>query len=109
MSAELEILKKTKDLLTPPGRWAQFGYAKDATGGTVSPQAATAVYFCLVGALRRSGSSELEAYVGARLFSELNKTIGKNSLSISTWNDAFGRTQAEVLQLLEKTISRLEA
>jgi hypothetical protein len=109
MLALVNVLKKTKELLTPAGRWTQFGYAKDATGRTVSLQAASAVCFCLVGALQKSGSTPLEPRLDAQLFFELNKTIGKDSLSIPSWNDARGRTQEEVLQLLENTISRLEA
>lgn len=81
--------------------WTQHVYAKDQHGLAVDPRFKGAVLWCAVGALacdRASGHvAEYAELSLMRLVSE----------PVSIWNDAPGRTQAEVAGLMRETAKRL--
>lgn len=73
---------KIRDLLTDPSKWCQGAMARDINGFGCLSDDPVAAKWCLAGAANK---------VGVCL-----------SLDIITWNDAPGRTFAEVRELIEK-------
>jgi hypothetical protein len=97
-----EVLQKAREILTPPGAWTQGQFARNADGVGCSEYRDEAVCFCAVGALHRAAwrvNSAPEWYYDA-----LRALIAVVGHSIGSWNDAEGRTQAEVLAAFDKAI-----
>jgi hypothetical protein len=92
---------KMKELLSNEKRWTQGAYARDEMGTVVTPESASAVSFCLLGAVRRcyGGSSGGMTKAWARLKAELG---GHDHGFTVIWNDLPGRTFGEVKALLKK-------
>lgn len=89
-----EALMQTRELLAPEGAWCQ-GVAADTHGAR-----------CLVGALTDATGRERDgqAYLDAR--DAIARCLWRTAVwSITGWNDWPGRTQAEVLGLLDKAIA----
>lgn len=104
MSKELkpsEVLSQAADLIEPEGRWTQRSVARDAAGNVVHSLQDAAVCWCLVGAVQRVSSRQA---VGDEALDYVARLRG------GTWsyNDAPGRTQAEVVQAL-RDASKLAA
>lgn len=98
----LAQLEHAHALLRPTGAWCQRAYARDAAGRDLKKGDAAATCWCLSGALAAAGVYAYdEAY--QRLRTIIRGRIGKGCLI--TWNDAVGRTQAEVLSLLNLAIA----
>jgi hypothetical protein len=102
----LEILKASRALITPEGAWTQYSSARNIRRIPVDFYSEKAVCFCASGAIRRS--LNMTKY-GERLPSSLDFFIEMVGGSISLFNDAPGRTQAEVLVKFDEAISALEA
>ena len=95
-----DILKAARELLTPKGAWTQWDYARDKNGMSVPSSQDEAKCFCLLGAILRV-SRESGCLVGlTKVEAKLSKVVG----NYIDWNDAPGRTQQEVLDLLDKVI-----
>ena len=78
--------------------WCRHYYANTADGTPVEYDDNQAVSWCLVGALRlESDDDKTEMY---SVSEEIRNHI--DGFSLATWNDARGRTQGEVLELLAK-------
>ena len=103
MTTEVKILRKMREILTPPGAWIQRAYAKKANGEACFPSNPEAICFCLRGALHRAQMPFPEYYIhlGTDPMYDLMKVD-------ESWNDQFGRTQEEVLAKIDETIARLE-
>lgn len=128
-TVNLQALKDTRELLTDPGRWVRGHWALDASGGYCNTTSPDACQWCISGALEKIGWDEamkadkdryclaLDIKIAQRR--ELEKTINEGGMrhldnldyvyrySIISINDDFGH--AAVLELLDKTIARLEA
>jgi hypothetical protein len=76
--------------------WCQRAFARDARGNRTSPGSQFAVAWCAAGALMANGEMG-RSYTEARFFDEAS--LG---MPLAAWNDAPGRTQGEVIALLEK-------
>lgn len=98
----LEILKAARAKLAQG--WTQGAFARDADGLPVNVCHPKATCWCITGAFR---SLPPEAdFMQARI-------ALKSSLSgdpqLSEWNDVRGRTQADVIELFDHVIAKLEA
>ena len=87
---------KPSELLAEPSKWTQGCYARDVDGTTVAIQSPDAVCWCLEGTVfkcenRVANHSKLRRFI-----------YTKHGFHISTWNDAPGRTHAEVLAVLKE-------
>lgn len=98
----LEILKAARALLTPPEAWAKNDFAFDSSGNLLAPSNKYAVSWCATGACIRAGG-KLAAIAAAR---ELSRQLGGRE--VFDFNDRDETTHADVLQLFDDTIARLE-
>lgn len=77
--------------------WTQGALARDELGAEVWPRHPAASCWCLLGAIRRVALGDTEAEEARQMvFDQLG------SVAIATWNDTPGRTQAEVLAVLDR-------
>ena len=82
--------------------WCQRAMAKDSLGGHMDPQSPYAVRWCLVGAVL--GSTDLSVNTRVRVLDAIQDVTGCRFPS--TWNDTPGRTQEEVLAVLDTAIDK---
>lgn len=95
--------------------WTQGALARDAEGHVVSWRSPKAVRFCLVGGIERvlrDRATDGSPMCGAvhrwrHLHDSLGAFMGEQDLS--TWNDAPGRTHADVLALIDRAMGMKEA
>ena len=119
------ILKEARALLAEKG-WTQETFARDADGNWCDPFENNASCFCVTGALERASLQCTEKFkriekeffmrsvcndiskilIHSESVKEKIKEYG--DLSLAEWNDMDGRTQKEVIEVLDKTISLLE-
>jgi hypothetical protein len=106
-----EVLEAAKERLE--FGWTQGSIAETLDGmKQVAPDAQSAA-FCLLGALK-SGAAELGAdvYTLRRAERLVAETIDRNKRAfecrglIAGWNDTAGRSKAEVIGVIERTLSR---
>lgn len=90
-----EILAEARRMIEGPGRWTQGSYWRDRDGPS----------YCLRGAVMVAGAASRESGEMDRALSILHSAAGCES--IIRWNDAPGRTQAEVLDLIDAASLRL--
>lgn len=89
------VLNAAAKTIARPGRWTQGASARDRTGKEVLSRSPKAVCWCALGAIGRAASSLGQSpYVSVREFEAFIES------EVSDWNDALGRTQAEVVQAL---------
>lgn len=100
-----ELLVKMRERLTPPGAWTQRAYARDAGGRTLLYQHPDATCFCLAGAMLTCAPYWTET-TRLRAMTLLDSLCGGDFVD---WNDKAGRTQADVLELLDKAIVQAAA
>jgi len=100
----LEILKAARELLAVPERWCQGVSAKDKAGVFVDRKRDTAHSFCIVGAIGRSSID----YDSFDLACDHLRSVQPMVSSLANWNDAPGRTHAEVSARFDEAIARLE-
>ena len=102
----LTLARQVRELLAVPERWTQGAPARSAKGRRVPPSSPSAVCWCVAGAIERQGE-----VTGARMRDELGvlRAMSKAAQQIAwDWNDAPGRTHADVLALLDRVIERME-
>ncbi|MGI4744926.1 MAG: DUF6197 family protein [Janthinobacterium lividum] len=90
-----EVLDAAADLLTSEGAWTQGAQARRADGKQVMADGPNAVCWCLIGATEAADPE----YFGTDADRVLYHLLG---VDIVEWNDAPGRTQAEVVAKLRE-------
>jgi hypothetical protein len=101
VSRTLQVLRDAKQLIA--SGWTQHAASRETNGK---------VLYCSTGALCVAANPSADyasttAYIGA--IWALDSVIGAGSPgSIVKWNDERGRTQAEVLAVFDRAISKLE-
>ena len=95
----VEMLKRSRERIARG--WCQDSYAEDKEGRRTSPLSNFACAWCMMGALRPEG---IEC-MAAEPF--LRRLVPHHALA--QFNDAPGRTQAEVLAVYDKAIAMAEA
>ena len=92
------VLLAAADLIEPEGAWCRIHAARDARGKAVKAVSPDACSWCLLGAITRA---RVQAGFGFSVWTEalaaISATANNNA---SKWNDAPGRTQAEVVAAL---------
>ena len=104
----LALARRVRALLEAPERWTQGAIACDGDGEMVSAHARTAVCWCMIGAINRC-AARARASVDVNL--ELRRLLEKargGTEPLDFWNDAPGRTHADVLALLDRVIAEGE-
>ena len=101
MSTTLDILVAARAKIAQG--WCQGAYAKDAKGEATESLSPDAERWCSAGAITAStGANDFFAREAAR--DAFVKAIDAGNLAL--WNDAPGRTQAEVLAVFDEAIRR---
>jgi hypothetical protein len=99
-----DVLERAADKLEAPGAWLQGEAAESAEGFTVLPKSTDAACWCAMGAVwavtpdnetGRAARDVLAGLVGTPL--------------VSSWNDAMGRTQSEVVAALRRAATLARA
>lgn len=89
-----------KELTEHPERWTQDCYARNQKGESCATDSPRAVCWCILGEL------SLRAPESYGLWESFARTSGfKDSNELAEWNDAPGRTVAEVIALCEQVAS----
>ena len=111
MTAEvLKLLKETRTVLERG--WTQEVYARDANGHVIYPENKDACQWCISGALRKA--SRFSDYDDAEKlppgYPEAYRAIlsACPDFDLVRYNDEEGRTQADVLDLMSRAISRVD-
>jgi hypothetical protein len=94
-----DILDRAADLVERPGGWTQDALARDADGIGCDSMAARAVCWCAIGAIECAAEDDADAAAAAVLVRDELVRTGRPR-SLSRFNDALGRTAAEVAGLL---------
>lgn len=100
----VEVLRGARRLLSDEKRWTKGGCARDKDGHWVHSGSRSAVCWCLGGAVFRA-EEDVIAMMGA--LDALEAEAGQSPIGV--WNDAPERTHAEVVELLDRVIAKLEA
>lgn len=112
----VEILKKARELLTDPNKWAKESRALNADGGLVWPTNPAAVCWCAEGAIIKFSEAK-EDFIGEDSQSEgivalelMEEQIPEDFMegkfaTLPEYNDADDRTHDEILALFDKTIN----
>ena len=107
----LDVLKAARELISDPAKWTKGGYAFAGEAPTdIKDPAATC--FCTLGAVARVSDLSTSDVVGEQLLITLGGDPEFEDATIvvgDEWNDDPKRTHAEVLDLFDRTIARLEA
>lgn len=100
-------LEKIRELIAQG--WCQWTNAQDARGGAINHYSKEAVAWCLGGAIRRAGESfpnfDFEDVHQVRF--HLEKITGHDNLNY--WNDYEARSQAQVIELIDRAIASAKA
>ena len=84
--------------------WTQGAAARTADGKSVGEDSPAATCWCSLGAMSK-GSDDCDVYADAKGF----LLMAVAASNIAKWNDALGRTQAEVVNAFSKAIELAEA
>lgn len=99
------ILTKARALIKKG--WAQGAFARDKDGKIALIKGKQATCFCITGAVCRISSSYI---MQGDCFESLKRALRLPTLAdVARWNDAPGRTQAEVLAAFDKAIALARA
>jgi hypothetical protein len=90
-----EALTKAAELITPEGAWTQGNYRRPTPDGGVCR-----CVFGAVGDATDCGVADAEDNYAPWIAAAIGITEGDRSTQIIRWNDAPGRTQAEVVEAL---------
>lgn len=97
-----DVLARAADLIEPEGAWTQGEFARDEWGmGLEDPLAPAACSWCAWGAIIHVVGEDEGGDVPA--YGELSRTVGA---PIPAFNDAEGRTQAEVVAALRAAAAK---
>ena len=113
----LDILKKVREILTPPRAWRQGAYVADDNGRySVDAEGSRATCFCAFGAMLQARARlpgldrDYVALYGAEdcLMAEIEARYPSTYTSIPAWNDDEDLTHAEVLDTFDRAIERAQ-
>lgn len=107
-----DVLDRAADLIEPEGAWTQGSYAQDASANNLMVGSAKgAVCWCALGSIDKIVGTEGREHpkpewlsAARTLASILEAKCGVND-TITSFNDAEGRTQAEVVAKLRQAAS----
>jgi hypothetical protein len=118
MSQVLEDLKAAREIIAEPGRWTRHVYARDANGCQLTRgefEEFGAVCFCVMGALWKAVGDPSHRWIvddyrnhrnrWLNGICELDKTLDRR-IPLADYNDT--KTHAEVIEIMDMTIKRLE-
>lgn len=123
LESVIELLQEAKSLIMPFGAWTQGVSARTASGDYADLSDPNATRFCLEGALHRA---KLNLYAIEKIISRayeivnqeirataaidrlLNPKNTNHASSIIGYNDTQGRTQREVLDVLDNAVFQAE-
>jgi hypothetical protein len=100
VTAVRDVLRDAAELLRTRG-WTQGYYARDTDSRWQDADSSDAACFCVMGAIMRVAGSDTDPRA-AVAFGLVRRVIGSESIGV--WNDAPGRTLAEVLTTLERAV-----
>ena len=100
-----DILRAAKARIATPERWTRGRMARDEDGNGVQSVSEHACAWCSIGAVEAETGASTSALV--RALRALNRAI--DNKPIDDWNDAPGRTHAEVLAAFDRAIAIAEA
>lgn len=95
-----EVLAKAADLIAMEGRWSRGHFARDRAGFPCEARSGFAASWCPSGAIQRVSAPLPARPVPDAAYAYLCRHLGCSF--VSSWNDAEGRTQAEVASALRK-------
>lgn len=103
------ILREARALIDKPEKWAQGAYGRDQYGRKIGGSTRRAVCFCAIGALNSSGGGRAAKDALARAL-PVGACVpyGRSEASVIEWNDAPGRTHAEVMDAFDRAIALAE-
>jgi len=105
-----EILIAAREIVTEPEHWTRGHYAASARGDMTVVTSCEAVCFCAVGAIRRAVWEDGDENIANAKMAvgQLCRKVGlAGEITLVSWNDAKGRTHAEVLALFDKAIEAM--
>ena len=89
------------DLLSDETRWCRGTFARNKDGYPVASDHADAVSWCLVGAVNKCyGVSSISS--GAAIGKLMDLSYRRSASGISSFNDAAGRTHAQILEVVKE-------
>ncbi len=98
-----DLLLGARYLLQGPGAWCRGTFARDLYGREVDAVSPLARAWCLEGAVARAAwQNRADPAVWEAALALLRREVG----AVGPWNDQEGRTQAEVLALLDRILAR---
>lgn len=116
MDQYLEVLKRTRVILSDPKAWTQDFFARDKHGRECSPNSERACQWCLFGAVRRASFDDIcqnggyDQHVGETSVKVVKLIEGYlNGYHPPSWNDAAERTHSDVTAMLDGLISKMES
>lgn len=103
MKGVADVLNAAADLLDKPGAWTQNEFARDAAGRAVYHTSSLATCWCARGAIAAVNDEEDDHTANNRNWKAAAQLMGFHDVhDIEQWNDAPGRTQAEVVAALRE-------
>lgn len=111
----LDVLQAVRDRLREPQDWTQGAWARDNFGKPVGVFHLGAVCWCLDGALGLACESFVGRDSAVRELARTNSMLVDDYTDASLlawvrrWNDDPDRTHAEVIDLIDRTMARLQA
>lgn len=106
MNSIADILDKAADLIEPEGAWIRDEYARTERGSAVEPNSTAACRFCMIGAVAHVAG--VSAGTAEKLLQDaaVYRALAGDRWSPANWNDAAGRTQAEVVAKLREAAAK---
>ena len=103
-----KVLRAARELLA--GGWCQKHLARTDDGSPVDYRDGAATAFCLLGACGRAALNPSDSNPDPLLMEAIGDALRHTVSGYAVdWNDTPGRTQAEVLAVIDATIAHLEA
>ncbi len=88
---------KPSELIADPASWCQGSLARDQDGNSLGSGDPDACQWCMIGAIEKS------LFITSKAFSRLERVVKSKGFEIiADWNDAPGRTHAEVIAALKE-------
>lgn len=97
-----EVLEAAASLIEPEGAWTQGAYYRDANGREIYADRREAACFCALGAIRIAGDYDASGLPDLNPAAQVLEGVLDTGVGIHEWNDAPGRTQAEVVAKLRE-------